>query len=515
MSIFSKFKKHKKIVDASFEEYNKIDTNDSLPSQELEDSLNENVDSQKSTILDNSNFDVNKSDNQIKQVKSKKKLKLSEVSLGEKSLFEATSFIQDMFKDVEGTEWLNVEEREYLTHNAMAGDKEAINKLCNYIEESLNRFNVIVHGMDNKKAAYEIYKYLWGLDVIEDLLNREDVDEVRINRWDKVYYQSLGKNYQSDIKFKDDEHVMKVIKRASLHDPTNLDRNKPDAEFIRYGGIRVTATYTPLSSCATAVFRKLRIDKTMEDLVSSKTLDENVVKILSTLVKGRSNVIITGGCGSGKTTMLRCLIKYLNKSLRIITIETDYEINASLVYPDRDIVEFAQQLHLDYTMRRIFNGPTLRYTPDVVITGELRSVGEAEAAIRSASRGVSGSLTTAHFDNSYDVPGGIARLLIEEGVRLPYELAFTMVAEAFNINIHLIGDSSRGKRIVSDVVEYIPDNRTNTVVFNQLIKWVQTDENDFFTGNWSIVGKPSERLVNKLIQNGVTMKELRELGWNN
>lgn len=433
-----------------------------------------------------------------------------EVCIGCKTLFEATKFVQDVITDPETWGDDKAEENKRVLESAQAGEPKAVKNAELLVRETLEKFKVQVPDLTMKQSAYEIYKFAWGLDAIEDLYRDPTVDEIRVNGPEHVFIQRRGRNEKVGVRFKDEEHIRKIITRMIMHDRgVALTSSTPELESVWKDGSRLTATCPPASRKWTFVLRKHGTFRmTPENLISAGTLDERILRLSILLVKGRANILISGNTGSGKTSLLRFLRGYSNLLLRIVTLESDIELRLSDYYPDRDIVEFEEHSDIGLTMNKIFR-LVLRYSPDIIDTGEIRGRGEAMEAIKSCTRGHDGSASTIHFSSPYDAIEGCGKMMLEEGLNLPLNIAMTWVASAFNVVVQMFSDSRRGIKKITHITEVWTEGEK--IIYRDLVVW-QPEPDDFFEGKWVWLNNPSENLVRKFRRFGVTSADLRDAG---
>lgn len=424
------------------------------------------------------------------------------------NLYQATSIIQSLIADPKSDLGMEQEELERLLWEVKAGKKGSCEKILRVVVNLMERYGINVEGMTHEEAAWEIYKYLWGLDILEELYNMPGVDELRVNDPDHIYFQDRGKNRRAKIRLKDSEHISKLISRMLEHDRVSLDESSPGVESRRLDGARLTALCEPVAEGPCFVLRKHgTFEITDENYIQSGTMDKYTQELLKVLVKGRANILISGGTGSGKTTLLRWLVKHLDPRLRIVTLETDRELLLHEWYPDRDILSLEAHPELNWDMRRCFT-IILRLTPDVIIVGEARGLGEAGQMIEACRRGHHGSMGTIHVGSAYEAISTLAEKALEEGRRLPIEILERQAASAFNIVIQMYGNNITGVKKIESVTEV--GLGKNGPEFRDLCVWKPSREN-YEEGTWEHPNFLSDQLAYKLFKYGVGMDELKNL----
>lgn len=430
------------------------------------------------------------------------------MGLGEKSLFEATAYIQEMVLDPKADTGIPGEKLEELLYQAKAGFPGAEEKVMSVVERLMERYGLSVSGMTRRDAAWEIYKYLWGLDVVEDLYRNSQIDEIRINAPEKVYYQERGCNSQADVRFKDNEHIKKIIARMLEHDRAHLDESNPGCVSKRLDGSRVVALCSPVTLGPCFVVRKHgTFEITGENYIRSGTMSEYILSLLSLLVKGRANILICGDAGVGKTTLLRFLFRFLHPRLRVVSIELNRELFLEKWYPDRDIVSLEAHPELGWDLRQCLMS-ALWLSPDVIIVGEARGLGEAGQMISALRSGHHGSMGTIHVYSVYEAVSVLAQMAYDEGRRLPVNMLEDQVASVFNVIIQMYGNSVTGVKKVERIVEVWKGKEGPE--FSDLCVWEPSDES-YEEGRWRYPNGISERLSSKLFKYGVSRSEISRL----
>lgn len=428
--------------------------------------------------------------------------------LGSMTLSDATSAIQELIIDPQSNAGVSPVERERILSLAKAGQPGYREKAWQIIRNLMDTYGIEVLTLPPEEAVKRIYSYLWGMDVLEDLYHLPGVDELRVNRPDKVFYQERGQNKESKVTLKDNEHVAKLIARMLEHDRASLDESNPGCESTRLDGGRLTALGPPVAKTPCFVIRKHgTFYISDENYISSGTMDAYIQRLLSTLVKGRANVLICGDTNVGKTTLLRWLASFLPSGLRLVTIETDRELFLDEWYPNRDIVSLEEHPEIGWDMRRLFV-TTLRLSPDVIIVGEARGVGEAGQMINAIRSGHHGSMGTIHAFSVYEAVSVLAQMALEEGRRLPVALLEDQIASAFDVIIQMYGNSVSGVKKIERIVEVQKGNEGPE--FSDLCVW-QPSGDRYEIGSWEYPHGISGRLARKLFRFGLSKSELAGL----
>lgn len=389
---------------------------------------------------------------------------------------------------------------------AVAGAPGAKEKAISEISRILADNLVLVENLPAEAAAAEIYKYAWGLGILEDLYRDAAVDEIRINGPEHIFISRKGKNQRVDLKFDDPGEAQRIIDRLYQHDVgIALTETTPRVESVREDGTRLTALCRPVADTHIATLRRPNTFKmTAENLCNNGTLDQAVWDILCFLVRGRANLLIVGGFGSGKSSLQRRLIKELPESLRIISLGADRELRLKSMYPDRDIIELEEHENFGMSLKDLLR-TVFRLSPDVIIFEEFRGAGEAIEAIK-ACRVLKGSTSTAHFISAEEAVEGTAMMMLEEGLALPFELAKIRVARAFNIVVEMFSDTERGIKKLVKITEIGVEN--NTVFYLPLVMW-EPDTDDYLgPGRWVLLNPPSDSLVKQMARYIDAQKEV-------
>jgi len=302
-------------------------------------------------------------------------------------------------------------------------------------------------------VASRIVDEVVGLGPIEPLINDESVSEVMVNAPDEVYFERDGILYQSDVRFRDAKHVMQIVERIIAPLGRRVDESSPMVDARLPDGSRVNVIIPPLAPRSpTMTIRKFRKDKmTMEDLISVGTLSPEVAQFLGACVEVRLNTLISGGTGTGKTTLLNALSAFIPDSERILTIEDPLEIK--LQQPHVVSLE-ARPPNIDgrgEVRQRELLRNTLRMRPDRIVIGEVRG-GEAFDMLNAMNTGHEGSMSTIHANSPRDALARLENMVLMANLELPERAIREQVASA----LHLIVQISRfrdGTRRITYITE--------------------------------------------------------------
>lgn len=426
--------------------------------------------------------------------------------IGAITVKEATAFIQRTVQNPDKLGQERAKENKELIESVLMGVIEGIPKAKQLIRDIIEEYGIEITDMPLEEAVEDIYAYMWGLGPLEDIYHNPGINEIQVNGHDQVYVIRSLKTEQLDIRFRDDEHIRNIIQRMVMHDRgVSLNESHPMIESMRRDGTRITATCKPVSENTTLALRKQLIKVlTIEDLIRSETLDDKTYKLLNKLIEGRANILLSGGVGSGKTSLVRTLFSLTHPNARTLVLENDRELFLRKHFPGRNIIEFEEHPETGATLEKLFR-TLLRYSPNIIIVGEFRGAGEAREAVRACERGHHGSMATAHFSSPREAIEGTGRLLLEEGLNIPASAATLMVAGAYNVVIQMFGDTTRGIIKVDSVTEV--DLHGDQVIYRDLIKWVPKETN-YTVGDWIVKNQPGPRLTERLGQYGVTLEEI-------
>lgn len=357
--------------------------------------------------------------------------------------------------------------------NEISENNDELKQKIDYIvskhieKESLNMTN-----NQKKKIKEELLDEIIGFGPITGLLCDKNVTEIMVNGPDHVYIEKNGKLVLTDAKFKNDNHVLHVIKKIVAPIGRRIDESTPMVDARLPNGSRVNAIIPPLSIDGPSItIRKFAEDPfKIEDLVSFGTMTSKMGELIKYCVEGKLNIVVSGGTGSGKTTTLNVLSSFIPDDERIVTIEDAAELQLSQEHVVRletrpSNVEGKGEVSIRDLVKN-----SLRMRPDRIIVGEVRS-GEALDMLQAMNTGHDGSLTTGHANSPRDMLSRIETMVLMSGMNLPIKAIRDQVASA----IDLIVQQSRlmdGSRKITYITE-VQGMEGDIIILQDIFKFEQ------------------------------------------
>lgn len=299
----------------------------------------------------------------------------------------------------------------------------------------------------------DIARDVMGLGPIEQFLNDPTVNEVMVNGSSRIYVERAGVIEQTNVRFISEEHLRRVIERIVSTVGRRIDESSPMVDARLADGSRVNAIVPPLSLDGSILtIRKFATDPfTVDDLVAMGSFTEQVSSLLAAAVEGGMNILVSGGTGTGKTTLLNVLSSFVPHEDRIITIEDAVELQ---LHQDHVIRLEARPANIEgsgqITIRDLVRN-ALRMRPDRIIIGEVRGA-EALDMLQAMNTGHDGSLSTVHANAPRDALSRLETMVLMAGYDLPSRAIREQIASALNIIVQ-IERFRDGSRRVSHITE--------------------------------------------------------------
>ncbi|MBP1920799.1 CpaF family protein [Youngiibacter multivorans] len=308
---------------------------------------------------------------------------------------------------------------------------------------------------DKQRVNNSVMDEIFGYGPITILLNDPTVTEVMVNGPKSIFVERSGKILKTEHTFRDDRHVMHIIDKIIAPLGRRVDESSPLVDARLPDGSRVNIIIPPLSIKGPAItIRKFSVDPfTLEDLIAFGTLNGDMAKLLRASVRGRVNVLVSGGTGSGKTTLLNVLSGFIPDNERIVTVEDAAELQ---LQQEHVVTLEARPANIEgkgrITIRDLVVN-TLRMRPDRIVVGEVRS-GEALDMLQAMNTGHDGSLTTIHANTPRDSLARLETMVMMSGMELPSRAIREQITSAINLIVQ-VGRFTDGTRKIMKITEIV------------------------------------------------------------
>jgi pilus assembly protein CpaF len=350
-------------------------------------------------------------------------------------------------------------------------------ELSKLVTELLESESVPLSMKEREELISDIQHEVMGLGPLEPLVQDQTVNDILVNRCDQIYVERAGKLTLTDVKFRDEGHLRKIIEKIVSAVGRRIDESSPMVDARLLDGSRVNAIIPPLALDGSSVsIRKFSKDKLqITDLVEKRSLTPEIAELLRGIVEARLNILISGGTGTGKTTILNILSSFIPSDERIVTIEDSAEL----------------QLRQDHVVRLETRPPNvegrgevtqrelvkncLRMRPDRIVMGEVRS-GECLDMLQAMNTGHDGSLTTIHANTPRDCLTRVETLVAMAGLNLATKALRHYISSAIDVVLQMtrLSDGSRKITSLSEIVGMEGETITLQEIF--LFKQTGLDE---------------------------------------
>src|SRR5712671_6479954 len=313
---------------------------------------------------------------------------------------------------------------------------------------------------ERERLIEEILDEVFGLGPLEPLLKDPTISDIMVNGFDNVYIERGGRMVETNIRFKDQNHVRLIIERIVSAVGRRIDDSSPIVDARLADGSRVCAVIPPLSLIGPVISIRRYGKKVLstEDLLKNETFTTGMLDFLSGCVEARLNIVISGGSGSGKTTMLNTLSRFIPEEERIVTIEDTAELNLQQNHVVRLETRPANIEGAGAITQRDLLINTLRMRPDRIIVGESRGP-EALDMLQAMNTGHDGSMTTVHANTTRDAFSRLETMVMMASQHVPDKVIRQQLASAINIVVHCnrLADGARRVTGIAEVVGVAKD----------------------------------------------------------
>ncbi len=355
-----------------------------------------------------------------------------------------------------------------------SGNQEALKQTIEQlIDEKLSADKIPIGKQLRDKLVNDVINEMVGFGPLEELLKDDAITEIMVNGAHKIYIEQKGMVSLSPVKFVDESSTRRVIDKILSPLGRRVDESSPICDARLPDGSRVNVVIPPcaLDGC-TITIRKFSKNKlTMERLMDYKALSKGMCMFLQSAVRGALNIVISGGTGSGKTTMLNALSNFIPENDRIITVEDAAELQLMQEHVVRLESKPANIEGKGAITIRDLVKTCLRMRPDRIVIGECRG-GEALDMLQAMNTGHDGSLTTTHANSPREALARIATLVMMAGVELPEKAIKEQIAGAIHLFVQC-GRLQDGSRKITYITE-AQGMEGQTIILQDLFRFDQT-----------------------------------------
>ena len=326
---------------------------------------------------------------------------------------------------------------------------------------------------EREKLVNDVQHELFGLGPLEPLLADPTISDILVNRHNTIYIERRGKIEATNVTFKDDEHLMRVIERIVSSVGRRIDESSPMVDARLQDGSRVNAIIPPLSIDGPVLsIRRFGSEPLrMSALIENQALTKDIADMLQMCVNARLNCLISGGTGAGKTTLLNALSAFIPEDERIVTIEDSAELQLQQPHTVRLETRPPNIEGRGEVTQRDLVKNALRMRPDRIVIGEVRG-GEAIDMLQAMNTGHDGSLTTVHANTPRDALARLETMIQMTGMRLSDRAMRQQVAAAINLVVQVARLSDGSRRVTS--ISEITGMEGETITMQEIFMYERT-----------------------------------------
>ncbi|TCJ39494.1 CpaF family protein [Parafrankia sp. BMG5.11] len=355
--------------------------------------------------------------------------------------------------------------------------EQIFKEVTDIVGELLEQRGELLNRSERSALSNDVLDELLGLGPLEPLLKDETINDILVNGFQTVFVERFGVLERVGTRFQDEKHLLRIIQKIVSAVGRRVDESSPFVDARLADGSRVNAIVAPLaidgSLLSIRKFSKKPIS--MDRMIELGSMPPEMSEVLQGIVGGRRNLIISGGTGSGKTTMLNALSTFIDHRERIVTIEDSAELQLQQEHVARlETRPMNMEGKGEVTQRELVKN-ALRMRPDRIILGECRG-GEAFDMLQAMNTGHDGSMTTVHANTPRDALSRIEQMVGMSGLDVSARSARSQIASAINVVVQ-IGRLSDGKRKVLSLSE-LTGMEGETITMQEIFRFKMTGRND-------------------------------------
>ncbi|MBF9046151.1 CpaF family protein [Rhodobacterales bacterium LSUCC0031] len=318
------------------------------------------------------------------------------------------------------------------------------------VSEQLTELGIVLNREDRQTLNTELFDEVTGLGPLEPLLKDPDVNDILVNGPNRVFVERAGKLSLTDVRFKDERHLLRIIDKIVSAVGRRVDESNPYVDARLKDGSRFNAMVPPVAVDGSLVsIRKFKKEKLgIDDLVRFGAFSEEMAAYLQAAVATRLNVIVSGGTGSGKTTTLNALSSFIDNKERVLTIEDTAELQLQQMHVGRMESRPPNVEGKGAVTQRDCLRNALRMRPDRIIVGETRGE-EVIDMLQAMNTGHDGSMTTIHANNARDAVSRLENMVAMAGIEMPLKAVRAQITSAVNLIVQASRLQDGSRRMVS------------------------------------------------------------------
>ncbi|MCU0802875.1 MAG: CpaF family protein [Rhodobacteraceae bacterium] len=331
-----------------------------------------------------------------------------------------------------------------------ASEQSLKQEIQSIASEALDEMSVALNKEDRATLYQELYDEVMGLGPLEPLLKDETVNDILVNGPRRIFVERAGKLTLTDITFRDERHLLRIIDKIVSAVGRRVDESNPYCDARLADGSRFNCMVPPVAVDGSLVsIRKFKKEKLgINDLVRFGAFTEEMAAYLQAAVSCRLNIIVSGGTGSGKTTTLNALSSFIDNTERVLTIEDTAELQLQQVHVGRMESRPANVEGKGAVTQRDCLRNALRMRPDRIIVGETRGE-EVIDMLQAMNTGHDGSMTTIHANNARDGISRLENMVAMAGIEMPLKAVRSQIASAVNLIVQASRLQDGSRRMVS------------------------------------------------------------------
>ncbi|TWT93523.1 CpaF family protein [Neorhodopirellula pilleata] len=353
-----------------------------------------------------------------------------------------------------------------------ASDDVLESAVKDFVEQILENEDLPLNAAEQRQLADDLTEETLGVGPLAPLLGDPAVTDILVNRFDQIYIERFGKLETTEVRFRDNEHLVRIIQRIAARVGRRIDESSPMVDARLADGSRVNATLPPVTidgpTLSIRRFGKRRLRQ--DDLLRLAMFSAAMREFMYWMVLSRSNILVAGGTGAGKSTFLGALCESIPESERIVTIEDAAELLLDQVHVVRMETRPANLEGTGRIAARELVINALRMRPDRIIVGEVRG-GEALDMLQAMNTGHDGSLTTVHANSPRDAVSRLETMVLMAGIDLPSRAIREQIASAVDliISVRRYDDGVRRVESISELtgMEELTPQLQDIFVFKQ------------------------------------------------